>query len=681
MNRRPPLWPAAFRFPGQNADTSGMTDRTGGVRLAGAVDQWGADVFALAAVGMALIDLDGVYRRVNDRFCEILGRPRDEILGRRTVDLSYPEDAAMGQSVVAALAAGRIEAHQAAKRFVRPDGSLVHVLRLTRLVRTPEGAPAYLFAQYVDITRQVTRTDGLVQLGRLALDDPPVETMRAAAADLVQRALGVPAAHANQLVERPELIRQLRDAVDGDVALVEADADFVEHVAQVVAGEAQRRDAKARLEYAAGHDLMTRLCNRAGFEQALRDHPGPVALLILDLDAFKDINDTWGHAAGDELLRVVAARLRHAVRPDDTVARLGGDEFAIITTAQAPAAAEGLAHRLLDVLSNPISLPDCVVQVGASVGLAWSAGDVTAPDRMLSDADLALYAAKGAGRGRVRVYEPGLRHEVETRVETDRRVIAAVETGSFEVHYQPVVRLADGVAVGLEGLLRWDHADPRPLPPTEMLAAAERTGRLPELGRAALRRTLADLQEWSAASPQVPLRVSVNLAAAQLLDPGTIRLLLAARRNGRIGADQMYVEVTESTMFASLDEAVRALTRLREAGIGVALDDFGTGYSSLSHLVHLPVEALKLDATFTSGLARGDRQQAVLRAVVGLAHDLGLLVVAEGVETPEQAELFLRAGCRLGQGWLYAPALPAPLIAQALTERGRLVFPRRSSVP
>jgi PAS domain S-box-containing protein len=629
-----------------------MTDRTGGVRFAGAVDQWGADVFALAAVGMALIDLDGVYRRVNDRFCEILGRPRDEILGRRTVDLSYPEDAAMGQSVVAALAAGRIEAHQAAKRFVRPDGSLVHVLRLTRLVRTPEGAPAYLFAQYVDITRQVTRTDGLVQLGRLALDDPPVETMRAAAADLVQRALGVPAAHANQLVERPELIRQLRDAVDGDVALVEADADFVEHVAQVVAGEAQRRDAKARLEYAARHDLMTSLCNRAGFEQALRDHPGPVA-----------------------------ARLRHAVRPDDTVARLGGDEFAIITTAQAPAAAEGLAHRLLDVLSNPISLPDCVVQVGASVGLAWSAGDVTAPDRMLSDADLALYAAKGAGRGRVRVYEPGLRHEVETRVETDRRVIAAVETGSFEVHYQPVVRLADGVAVGLEGLLRWDHADPRPLPPTEMLAAAERTGRLPELGRAALRRTLADLQEWSAASPQVPLRVSVNLAAAQLLDPGTSRLLLAARRNGSIGADQMYVEVTESTMFASLDEAVRALTRLREAGIGVALDDFGTGYSSLSHLVHLPVEALKLDATFTSGLARGDRQQAVLRAVVGLAHDLGLLVVAEGVETPEQAELFLRAGCRLGQGWLYAPALPAPVIARALTDRGRLVFPRRSSVP
>jgi diguanylate cyclase (GGDEF)-like protein/PAS domain S-box-containing protein len=659
-----------------------MRDGGQGTGLAGAVDLWGADVFTLAAVGMALIDLDGIYQRVNDRFCEIVGRSPDEVLGRHTTDLSYPEDVAMGRAVVAAMAGGRLDAHQAVKRFWRPDGTVVHVLRLTRLVRTPEGAPGYLFAQYVDLTRQVTRTDGLVQLGRLALDDPPPETLRTAAVELVARSLGVPAAHAVQLVERPETMRCRPDSDDGDIALVATDADFVEHVAQVLASEAQRREAKARLEYAAGHDLMTGLTNRASFEQALAHQPGPVGLLILDLDSFKDVNDTWGHAAGDELLRVVAARLRHAVRPEDAVARLGGDEFAVLTAAAVPAAAEALAHRLLDVLGTPVALPHCVVTVSASVGVAWSGSTVSAPDRLLADADLALYAAKGAGRGCVEVYQPELRDEVETRMATDRRVVKAVEDGSLEVHYQPVVRLADGVAVGLESLLRWDTTDPAPLSPAQILAAAERTGRLAELGRVTLRRTLADLDAWARAAPYAPpIRVSVNLAADQLADRATLGVLLDARRQGRIAARQVYVEVTESAMFPSLDEAVRVLTMLRQAGIGVALDDFGTGYSSLSHLVHLPVEALKLDATFTAGLASGDRQQAVLRAVVGLAHDLGLLVVAEGVETPAQAELFGRAGCGLGQGWLYAPALPAALIADSRTEEGRLVFPRRPPVP
>jgi len=637
----------------RSADKKGVTEPS---RLIEG-SAWTSDAFAHAAVGMALIDRGGAYRRVNDRFCEILGRPAEEIIGHRTVDLSHPDDVAMGAAVVAALSAGQMDSHRAAKRFVRPDGTVVHVLRMVRLVRDEAGEPAYLFAQYVDVTEQVVRADGLVRLGRLALADPSPGELHTAAVDLVGRALGVRAAEAERCLERAGAGRDATRVREPVFAVLgAADDDFVEHVAQILASESSRLQAQAWVQHAAWHDSLTGLPNRAYFERSLATHPGPVAVIMLDLDQFKDVNDSQGHAAGDRLLDTVAQLLRRALRPGDLVARLGGDEFGVLVSARVPADGVRVGERLLVALTDPVRLDGYEVVVRASLGVAWSAGPVSSPDRLLADADLAMYEAKAAGRGRVEVFGPRMRERADARLDVERRTRAALASGAFSIGYQPIVDLVDGRWAGVESLLRWAPDDPSRLPPATFIPVAERIGVMPTLGRLGLGQTLADLTAWSNLDPPGQLvPVSVNLSATQLLDEPTISMLLTARSEGLVRPHQLIVEVTESALLAPSSGAEQTLARLRAGGLLVALDDFGTGYSSLSYLVHLPVDVLKMDASFVAGLVEGPRQQAVLRAVVGLASELGLQVVAEGVETRDQADLLVRLGCGTGRGGAMKP--------------------------
>jgi diguanylate cyclase len=441
---------------------------------------------------------------------------------------------------------------------------------------------------------------------------------------------------------------------------------------------------EAQLRHQAFHDGLTGLANRALFNDrlshALELHRGqlrPLAVLLCDLDDFKLVNDTFGHAAGDDLLVRVAERLRGAIRSTDTLARLGGDEFAVLV--EGGDSAEQAATRLVDALSVPFTVcdTDVVVRTSVGVGLVPAAAGTPTRSALLRQADTAMYAAKRAGKGAVRLYEPGM-----SLLEAEERRMAdalreALRAGTLELVYQPVVTVATGAVAGVESLLRWTW-DGRVVPPAQFVPVAERTGLVAELTDHVLERACAQLAAWSRQLGVPELCVGVNVAPQDLVG-GTLagRVADVLHRHG-IGADRLVLEITETGLLTDLDAAREATGALRRLGVRLALDDFGVGYSSLAHLNLIPLQILKIDRQFTAGLGRDPGQARFVRALLALARDLGLDVVAEGVEQPEQLASLRAMGCEMAQGFLLAgPGTPAE-VEQVLVQgvpdvRGRPV--------
>jgi len=422
--------------------------------------------------------------------------------------------------------------------------------------------------------------------------------------------------------------------------------------------------AQQHLARQAGTDALTGLANRSAFDAELARRwqnpagPARVGLLVLDLNRFKEVNDKFGHAAGDQLLHAVASRLTNQLRPGDVLARLGGDEFAVIlTTADTELAACGVADRLAAGLLTPVTVlaADVELTATASIGVAVSPAHAATPDALLRAADAAMYRAKSTGRA-VAVYSPTL-----ARDEAERRVLlaelrAALEEGTLSCHYQPQVDLRGARTRRVEALVRWQHPERGLLAPVAFLPLAEQAGLMRAVTRQVLRRAATDAAGWVAAGWLSS--VSVNLAADDLLDPllaADIARILAA---AGLPAAALQVEITETALLSDLDRARAVLGGLRELGVGVALDDFGTGYSSLTHLQQLPADELKLDRAFTARLATDPRTRAIVAGTITLAHTLGLRVVAEGVEDQATHAELQALGCDLGQGYLYSPALP-----------------------
>lgn len=434
---------------------------------------------------------------------------------------------------------------------------------------------------------------------------------------------------------------------------VAAMQSMINQAALALRTSAAHRDLAAQ----ARRDGLTGLPNRAAFtsaiEFAIADPERHLALLFVDLDDFKVINDRFGHAAGDELLRVVAARLSGAIRPDDLCARLGGDEFAVLLQ-EAEDTADAVAQRLVRTIGAPISVGGRITHVGASVGLAMAAADTSA-ERLVQQADIAMYAAKAKGKNRVQAFDPSLLQD-DGQSAFEAELDEAAAAGQLVVHYQPIISVPSGTCVAVEALVRWNHPTRGLLGPMEFIPTAERTGAILGIGTFVLRQACTDSAAWRSLAG--PLAVHVNVSAAQLTHPDFLGEVRRCLEEFELEPGQLVLEITESMVLDS--PAIRiALDQLAEIGAAIAIDDFGTGYSALSTLRSLPLNIVKLDKSFISGGCTHATEEAVVGAIVQMAGRLGLRIVAEGVERLDQQRFLEAVGADAAQGYLHLRPTPA----------------------
>jgi diguanylate cyclase (GGDEF)-like protein/PAS domain S-box-containing protein len=492
------------------------------------------------------------------------------------------------------------------------------------------------------------------------------------------------------------VVRRDGDRIDVEVAYRDLRDDPTVHgVVLTLRDVTQQHRLERELTHRALHDALTGLPNRVLFQdrvqaalEALEDRPGVVGVLLVDLDDFKLVNDTVGHTAGDDLLVALARRLESILRAPDTAARLGGDEFAVLVPGAATA---GEVEQVAAGVVGALGGADGDLVGGPSTSVSVGIATAERPDRpaeLLRRADLALYAAKGAGKGRWHRYTPELHLAALDRLDVRTERQRALGSGQFELRYQPIVDLLSGATRGLEALVRWHHPRRGTLPPGDFVRIAEETGLILPLGAWVLDRGLADVARWRRLRPQLEVHVSINVSARQIRAPGFVGDVLAALRRWSVPADAIILEITETALLAEDVNVAGDLAVLREHGVRIALDDFGTGYSSLDYIRVHGVDILKIDRSFVAGMEDAGRQRVLVGAVVNLARTLGLAVIAEGIETPTQRDALVEAGCRLGQGYLYAGAISAdavvdwlPAAPPAVLAEERSAHPRQHGLP
>jgi diguanylate cyclase (GGDEF)-like protein len=472
------------------------------------------------------------------------------------------------------------------------------------------------------------------------------------------------------------------DRAGVDRAFDRGDARLLETVANH--GSVALRNGRLieRLHFEARHDELTGLPNRLSFRQQLEEAAvtaakRPFAVMVLDFDGFKAVNDTLGHQAGDELLRVLAGRFVAALGDDAVVTRLGGDEFAVLAPGCADAvAARALAARLLRAFDAPVEVGDTRLRVGGSLGVALAPKHARSASDLLRNADLAMYAAK-AGAGGVRIYSDDLATESLDGVRLAADLRDAVESDDFAVVAQPIVDLGTGEIHSVEMLARWHHPELGPIAPEEFFAAAERSNQTTALSMRILDRALRAARDWNLEGH--PVRVAVNLAARWLGDPSLPDQVGAALARHGVPADLLSLEITETAVIAEPRRTTATLAQLRELGVHLSVDDFGTGYSSLTYLSRLPVDQMKIDKSFVQRMYDSPRDRAVVRSIVDLGRNLGLDVVAEGVTAPGTRRALQEMGCRLAQGYLFAEPVPVADVPRLLEAHG--VVPRALPSP
>jgi diguanylate cyclase (GGDEF)-like protein/PAS domain S-box-containing protein len=432
-----------------------------------------------------------------------------------------------------------------------------------------------------------------------------------------------------------------------------------------------RKAAEARIAYLARHDSLTRLANRVVFREALeaalpRAARGePIAVLCVDLDRFKTVNDTLGHGVGDELLKQASDRLRKAVRETDLVARLGGDEFAVIQLGSPqPTGATLLADRLIESLGAPFEVDGQILNIGCSVGVSIGPDDGCDPDQLLRNADLALYRAKTEGRGQHRFFASDMDERMQARRRLELELRAALVAGQFELAFQPLITVETGGISGFEALLRWQHPERGLVLPDEFIPLAEEIGLIVPLGEWVLREACATAAGW----PD-QIRVAVNLSPTQFRAGNLVGTVVSALSAAGLAPNRLELEITEGVLLANSDETLKVLHALRGLGVRIAMDDFGTGYSSLSYLRSFPFDKIKIDRSFVRDIDADPEAMAIVRAVTGLGRSLGMATTAEGIETEEQLARLRADGCTEVQGYLLGRPMPARDAARLVRKR------------
>lgn len=460
-----------------------------------------------------------------------------------------------------------------------------------------------------------------------------------------------------------------RQALQLEQANLELDRRVQERTAALEAEIAERRHAERRLDHLAYHDVLTGLPNRLMFKEHLTHglsrtarKKNRLAILFIDLDRFKDVNDTLGHSIGDELLIAVTRRIKTCVRTSDTLARQGGDEFiCILEDIREADEARQVADKLLALFRQPFTVGDNELFLSASIGICIAPDDGNEVDILVRNADAAMYQAKAHGRNRCHFYTAEMTQEAQQRVRMETLLRHAIDNQELSTHYQPKVDARTGQLVGAEALLRWNNSELGNVPPGRFIPLAEDCGLIVELGTWVLRTACRQLAQWDEAGFYVPA-LSVNLSVKQMERSDFIDHVSAILRDTGINPARIEFEITESIIM-SVDDALGALHRLRALGVALSVDDFGTGYSSLTYLKALPIQTIKIDRSFVNGIGISPGDEAIIRAVVELSRSLGFVTVAEGVETTHQAQFLRNTGCACLQGYLYGKAMAADELA------------------
>jgi len=671
-------------------------------------------IFEQAAVGMARVGVDGRLLQMNTRFCKFLGRSEAELRALSWQDVTHPEDLAESREFLSRLLNGEIQEFSQDKRYIRADGEIVWGRLTVSAGQQPGVQPDYLVSVLQDITESkrteaalrhsqtmLARTERIANVGSWEWDIANDRVIWSE--ELFRIFQRDPAAGAPPYAEHPGVYGPADfQRLDACVQAAISDGTPFELELQVCRpsgeirhaisrGEALRdgngrithlygschditalRRSQAELHRLAHQDTLTGLPNRVLFQQrveaAIRSArcDDGFALLFLDLDRFKHVNDTLGHQIGDRLLQQVARALAREIADTDTLARFGGDEFVVLMKESVSGEAVGqLAGRLLAVFTRPFTLGGREFYLTGSVGVSVYPRDGENLDTLLRNADIAMYQSKAQSRNGYCFFKAAMLERVTERLHLENALRGALERAELSLHYQPQVNLVDGCLLGAEALLRWQHPQLGRVAPDVFIPVAEEMGLIRELGVWALEQACRQLRIWDDLGLRLG-RLAVNLAVQQLEDeslPGRVGEILA--RTG-VAPGRLELEVTESTLMRSPDIALASLRALRAMGISVAIDDFGTGYSSLGYLRQLPIDLLKIDQSFIQHLvADGGEDAAIVRAVMALAAALELRVLAEGVETEAQAEFLRRAGCQEAQGYLYGRPLVAAQFAAA----------------
>jgi diguanylate cyclase (GGDEF)-like protein len=531
--------------------------------------------------------------------------------------------------------------------IVMPGIDGIEVLKRIRATHSPESLPVIM------VTARAS-TEDVVQALQFGANDyltKPVDFSIAFARVQTQLARK----HAQQALERS--VRELEETNR------QLEKEIVE-----------REQSEARVRHLAHHDTLTGLGNRALFRErlirglgAVDTHGGQLAVLFIDLDEFKLVNDTLGHRIGDLLLAAVAQRLRSCVDEPDTVARLGGDEFAMIRTPSVrPDQVSRLADKIVEAIASPYDIEGHHVVLDCSIGIALAPQDGSDPDLLLGNADLALYRAKAEGRGTCRFFEAEMNARAQARRVLELDLRQALSAGQLEPFYQPLFNLAAGAISGFEALLRWRHPERGMISPADFIPLAEEIGLIVPLGEWLLRHTCTEAAHW----PGEP-KLAVNLSAVQFRAGNLLAGVMNALAASGLPPQRLELEITETVLLSNNERILDALHQLRALGVRISMDDFGTGYSSLSYLRTFPFDKIKIDQTFIRDLFCQDGNKAIVRAVVNLASSLGMATVAEGVETAGQLEWLRSERCTEVQGYLISPPVPATDVRALLARVGQ----------
>jgi diguanylate cyclase (GGDEF)-like protein/PAS domain S-box-containing protein len=483
------------------------------------------------------------------------------------------------------------------------------------------------------------------------------------------------------LVRPTAAFHRLRDGRVIEVELTSQPITWNERPARMVMAVdvTERRRAEAEIQRLAYYDTLTGLPNRRLLADRLRQSIAAGvrtarhgAVLCIDLDDFKRVNDTRGHPVGDEVLVEAAARLKGCLRTEDTVARVGGDEFVVVLERlaedprQAAAQADETAHRLMTALSRPFDLPGMRFHSSASIGVVMFGATGAKVEDVLMHGDSAMYRAKAAGRGTVRFYDPAMQVALQARAALESDLRRALSEGQLRLAYQSQVDAA-GRTVGAEVLLRWQHPERGPVPPMDFIPLAEETGLIVPIGQWVLETACMQLAGWARRPDTRTLRLSVNVSARQFRQPDFVNRVERALSDGGADPSRLRLELTESLLLDNINDCIAKMQSLKSIGVGFALDDFGTGYSSLSYLKRLPLDELKIDRSFIRDIATDPSDAVIVQTIIGMASNLGLEVIAEGVESSEQLEFLTRHGCTGYQGWLFGRAVSLPEFEASLT--------------
>ncbi len=657
--------------------------------------------FDNAVNGMAMLNTDGSFFRVNPAFCGMLGYEEHELLSLRVSDVTHPGDLESGMPVLQSLLAGEIKTMRQEKRYLRKDGSTVWGSVNAAIISDDQGRPLHTIAQIEDITERRKTAEALEKLSRavehsgnsvvitdtygiIEYVNPHFSQVTGYdAKEAIGKTPSILKSGETQAQVYTEMWQTIRDGSEWrgeilnrkkngvlfwtllSISPIKTQQGEVTHYIGVSEDITALKEAHAKAEHLSLYDSLTGLANRRLFidrlhqavESSVRDG-SYTALLYLDLDRFKNVNDALGHDTGDRLLQAVSKRLLYCVRSQDTVARLGGDEFAVLLPhVDGIQGSRSVAKKIIDNLNRSINIRGFHSTVTTSIGITLSPADSLQAEELMKNADLALYSAKGKGRNNFQFFTEEMNREVSRRLTVEQNLLEALNRDQFELHYQPLVRIKDRKMIGAEALVRWNHPTQGLLYPDSFIQVAEETGLINPLGQWVLETACKHRREMARRGFTIDW-LSVNISARQFQHPDFFEHTRNSLQEHCSSSGGLKLELTESALMENTRQAIDTLNRLKALGVGLCIDDFGTGYSSLAYLKQFPVDTLKVDRSFVTDIPNDNSDMEITAAIIAMAHKLGMEVVAEGIETEQQLAFLQLNRCALGQGYLFGRPMP-----------------------